>query len=36
MITELRSRAGEGTLYPLPADEARARLTAIASAWQAA
>ncbi|MDR5859938.1 exodeoxyribonuclease V subunit gamma [Halomonas eurihalina] len=35
VITELRSRAGEGTLYPLPADEARARLTAIASAWQA-
>ena len=35
VTTELRSRAGGGTLHPLDPELARARLTAIASAWQA-
>ncbi|WP_148252870.1 exodeoxyribonuclease V subunit gamma [Aidingimonas lacisalsi] len=35
MTTQLLSRAGEGTLPPLPADTARRHLEAIAAAWQA-
>ncbi|WP_254275703.1 exodeoxyribonuclease V subunit gamma [Halomonas sp. 3H] len=34
MTTRLLSRAGGGTLAPLPAEEARARLADIAAAWQ--
>src|SRR5690554_5776392 len=34
MTTGLLSRAGGGTLAPLPAEEARARLADIAAAWQ--
>ena len=34
MTTRLLSRAGGGTLAPLPAKEARARLGDIAAAWQ--
>ncbi|WP_416137985.1 exodeoxyribonuclease V subunit gamma [Halomonas sp. HK25] len=34
MTTRLLSRAGGGTLAPLPADEARAHLATIAAAWQ--
>ncbi|MDR9438505.1 MAG: exodeoxyribonuclease V subunit gamma [Halomonas sp.] len=34
LTTRLLSRAGGGTLAPLPADEARERLTAIADAWR--
>ncbi|MEQ6916311.1 exodeoxyribonuclease V subunit gamma [Halomonas aquatica] len=34
MTTRLLSRAGGGELAPLPAEEARERLTAIAEAWQ--
>ena len=34
MTTRLLSRAGGGTLAPLPADQARARLANIAAAWQ--
>ncbi|NWN82443.1 MAG: exodeoxyribonuclease V subunit gamma [Halomonas sp.] len=34
MTTRLLSRAGGGTLAPLPAEEARARLADIATAWQ--
>ncbi|MDZ7851268.1 MAG: exodeoxyribonuclease V subunit gamma [Halomonas sp.] len=34
MTTRLLSRAGGGTLDPLPADEARAHLATIAAAWQ--
>ncbi|MFY0989783.1 exodeoxyribonuclease V subunit gamma [Halomonas sp. C05BenzN] len=34
MTTRLLSRAGGGTLAPLPAEEARERLAAIAAAWQ--
>ncbi|MCL7940464.1 exodeoxyribonuclease V subunit gamma [Halomonas sp. ATCH28] len=34
MTTRLLSRAGGGTLDPLPADEARAHLANIAAAWQ--
>ncbi|MDR5901861.1 exodeoxyribonuclease V subunit gamma [Halomonas icarae] len=34
MTTRLLSRAGGGTLAPLPAEEARAHLATIAAAWQ--
>ncbi len=34
MTTRLLSRAGGGTLAPLPAEEARARLADITAAWQ--